>query len=120
MPFGHLTISLVEFVDGPTPGELGTYPQIPQVTAAMPGCRHRPLTFQETAELSFEVGTQLWKSTIPIGEYSPTLQATLMSVKPDAVIEVRGLHYQLIGGVEVFDDFAGPFKATIFSKKFIG
>lgn len=119
MPFGHHTISLVSYVDAALPGELGTYPQVELLTD-MPGCRHRPLTFQETAELQFDVGTQLWKSTIPIGEYSTGVAAMLRAVEPDATITVDGIKYSVIGGVEVFDDFAGPFKATIFSKKHIG
>lgn len=119
MPFGHHVISLISYVDGPTASELGTYQQVP-VSTDLPGCRHRPLTFQETAELQFDVGTQLWKSTIPIGEYSSMIQDQLRAVLPDATITVSGVQYSVIGGVEVFDDFTGPFKATIYSKKHIG
>jgi hypothetical protein len=32
MPFGHHVISIVTYVDGPTKGELGTYPQVPVAT----------------------------------------------------------------------------------------
>ena len=119
MPFGHHVISIVTYVDGPTKGELGTYPQVP-VTTNLPGCRHRPLTFQETAELQFDVGTQLWKSTIPVGEYATPVVDMLRAVLPDATITVAGVEYSVIGGVEVFDDFAGPFKATVYSKRHIG
>ena len=119
MPFGHHTISLVSYVDAALPGELGTYPQVELLTD-MPGCRHRPLTFQETAELQFDVGTELWKSTVPIGEYSPTLRAALFAARPDSRIRVGANQYSIIGGVECFDDFSAPFKATIYSKKHIG
>lgn len=119
MPFGHHTLTLVSYVDAALPGELGTYPQIELLTD-FPGCRHRPLTFQETAELQFDVATELWKSTVPIGEYSPTLRNQLIAMKPDAKLRVGTDQYSVIGGVEPFDDFTAPFKATIYSKKHIG
>ena len=119
MPFGHATVTLVSYSDALVPGELGTYPQVETLIDA-PGCRHRPLTFQETAELQFDVATELWKTTIPIGEYGPTLRGQIASIQPDDVIRVNGTQYSIIGGVEPFDDFTGPFKATIYSKKHIG
>lgn len=119
MPFGHHTLTLVSYVDAALPGELGTYPQIELLTD-FPGCRHRPLTFQETAELQFDVATELWKSTVPIAEYSDALRNQLLAMKPDATLRVLGNQYSIIGGVEGFDDFAAPFKATIYSKKHTG
>lgn len=119
MPFGHVTVSLVALADGPVPGALGTYPQVETLTD-FPGCRHRPLTFQETAELQFDVATQFWKTTIPIGEYGATLRNKLVAAEPDDLIKVNGVKYSIIGGVEPFDDFTAPFKATIYSKRHIG
>lgn len=112
-------MTFVSFVDGPTPGKLGTYPRVP-VTFDAPGCRHRPLTFAETAELAFDVATEWWRTTIPIGEYSPTLRDQISSIEPDAVIRVDGVEYAVVGGVRQFKDFTGPFKATIHSKRHIG
>jgi hypothetical protein len=105
--------------DGDTPGELGTYPQIPTPVDA-PGCRHRPLTFKETAELQFDVATKIWKTTIPIAEYSSALREQIVAAEPDDTIKVDDIEYSIIGGVEPFDDFTAPFKATIYSKKHIG
>lgn len=119
MPFGHHTVTLVSYSDAATPGELGTYAQVEELTDA-PGCRHRPLTFQETAELQFDVATELWKTTIPIGEYSSTLRERIVAAQPNDTIRVNGTQYSIIGGVEPFDDFTRPFKATIYSKKHIG
>lgn len=119
MPFGHVTVTLVSYADAATPGALGTYAQVETLTDA-PGCRHRPLTFQETAELQFDVATELWKTTIPIGEYGETLRDKIVAAQPDDVIRVGGNQYSIIGGVEPFDDFTKPFKATIYSKKHIG
>ena len=119
MPFGGDTVTFVSFVDGPTPGPLGTYPQV-EVTFDAPGCRHRPLTFAETAELAFDVATEWWRTTLPIGEYGQTLLDKLKLVEPDAVIRVDNVDYAVVGGVRMFKDFSGPFKATIHSKRHIG
>lgn len=119
MAFGHVTVTLVLRTKGVTPGELGTYP-FTKTEVSLPGCRHRPLTFKETAELAFDVATELWRTTVPIGEYSATLRGQLASAKPDDTIKVGGVEYSIIGGIEMFDDFSGPFKATINSKKHLG
>lgn len=119
MPFGHVTVTFMLHSDAATPGELGTYAQVPTPVDA-PGCRHRPLTFRETAELQFDVATELWKTTIPIGEYSSTLRDQIVAAEPDDTIKVNNVEYSIIGGVEPFDDFTTPFKATIISKKHIG
>lgn len=119
MPFGVDTVTLVSYADGPIAGELGTYPQV-ETTSEAPGCRHRPLTFKETVEVSFDVATELWKTTIPIGEYSPSVRSQVLALQPDDVIRVDGVQYSIIGGVRPFGDFTSPFKATIFSKRQIG
>lgn len=119
MPFGASVVTFVTHVDAPTPGELGTYPQVPSTFDA-PGCRHRPLTFQETAELQFDVATEFWRTTLPIGEYSESLLNQIRAIQPDDTIMVNGVEYSIIGGVRLFDDFSGPFKATLHSKRHIG
>jgi hypothetical protein len=119
VPFGHVTVTLLLHTSAATPGELGTYAQV-EVPVTCPGCRHRPLTFRETAELEFDVATKLWKTTIPIGEYSSALRNQIVAAEPDDTIKVDGIEYSIIGGVEPFDDFTAPFKATIISKKHIG
>lgn len=119
MPFGIDTVRLVTYVDGPIAGELGTFPRVPSYTDA-PGCRHRPLTFTEKVEMAFDVATELWKSTIPIGEYGATLRNAVLAAEAEAEIEVDGTTYAIVGGVQPFKDFTGWFKATIISKKQTG
>ena len=118
MPFGPDVITLVTYTDGAV-GELGTAAQVPHYVEA-PGCHHQPLTFQETAELAFDVATEFWKSTIPIGEYSEELRESVLALQPDSEIEVAGVRYSVVGGVRPFKDFTGWFKATIMSKRHIG
>lgn len=115
MPFGTDTIQIVSLAASGPPDELGMHTLVETVTAA-PGCRHRPLTFRETAELNFNIATQPWKSTIPIGEYNAALQAKVRAIKSNDVIRVDGQDYQVVGGVRPFNDFELPFKATIISQ----
>lgn len=119
MPFGPDTVELVSLTDTGIAGELGTYQQAETVVIA-PGCHHRPLTFSETAELQFDVATQLWKTTIPIGEYSDELRDSVVAITAGDVIRVDGQQYQIVGGVLPFKDFSDLFKATIVSKKHTG
>ena len=116
MSFGVDTVIFVSYSDADTPGELGTYPQVETLTSA-PGCRHRPLTYNETIELGYDVATEMWKTTIPIGEYSDALRQQIVSVKNDDTIRVDGAQYQIVGGVMPFKDFTGWFKATVISRK---
>lgn len=119
MPFGTDSVTLVARVDSPTVGELGTYDQT-EVTLELPGCHHRPMTFTETAELQFDVGTEVWKTTVPIREYDPSVRAALLAVKPDDRLRVGGVEYNIVAGVRAHNDFSGPFKATIVSNKHTG
>lgn len=110
---------LVSRTDTGVAGELGTYAQAETTTEA-PGCHHRPLTFAETAELQFDIATEMWRTTIPIGEYSEGLRDAVLAHGPGDVIRVDGQQYQIIGGIRPHKDFTDPFKATIISKKHIG
>ncbi len=64
MAFGTKTITFVNYVEAGTPGALGTY-AVSEVKVDAPNCRHRPLTFKETAELDTDVATELWKTVRP-------------------------------------------------------
>jgi hypothetical protein len=112
-------VQAVAHTDAATPGELGTYPQV-ETLIVMPGCRHRPLTHTEKAELEFNVGTEMWKTTIPIGEYSEELRAAILALQHDDTLRIHGNEYRIEGGVRPHDDFVRPFKATIISEKHIG
>lgn len=119
MPFGVDTVTIVDLEKTGTADELGNFALAEKLTNA-PGCRHRPLTFTETAELEFDIGTELWRSTLPLTEFSTSVRNKVMAAKVNDVIRVDGNDYQIVGGIRVFKDENGPFKATIISKKHIG
>lgn len=116
MPFGPDTVTFVSYSNAATPGELGTYPQVETLTTA-PGCHHRPLTYKEAIELGYDVATELWKTTIPIGEYTTELRETIVALQNDDAIRVDGKQYWIVGGVQPFKDFTAYFKATVISKR---
>lgn len=116
MPFGPDVVTFVSYSDAATPGELGTYPQVETLIEA-PGCRHRPLTYQEAVELGYDVATKMWKTTIPIGEYGDALREQIVASRPDGTIRVDGIQYSIVGGVQPYKDFTGWFKATLISKR---
>lgn len=119
MPFGPDVVELVSLTNAASPGELGTYDKIETITPA-PGCHHRPLTFSETAELQYDIAMELWKTTIPIGEYSESLREKVEQITAGDLIRVGGQTYQIVGGVRLFKDFSALFKATIVSHKHTG
>jgi hypothetical protein len=119
VPFGPDVVTLVTHVDGSTVGELGTYTQT-EVTIELPGCHHRPMTFTETAEAEFNIGTEPWKTTVPIREYSESVREALAAAQANDTLRVGGREYNIIAGVRVHSDFSGPFKATIVSEKHTG
>jgi hypothetical protein len=116
MPFGPDVVTFVSYSDADAPGELGTYPQVETLTIA-PNCHHRPLTYREAVELGYDVATEMWKTTIPIGEYDDALREKIMAAQPDDAIRVDGKQYQIVGGVQPYKDFTTWFKATLISKK---
>jgi hypothetical protein len=121
--FGGQTITFVDRDQDKTgePDELGHYP-LKNTGVDAPGCRHRPMTFKEAMELGYEVGTEVWKSTIPIGEYfsdatKAAAYAAVVGAKAADVIVVDGVTYQIDVGVRPHPDMAGiPFTATLISK----
>jgi len=119
MPFGPDVVELVSLANSATPGELGTYSKVETSTFA-PGCHHRPLTFSETAELQYDIATELWRTTIPIGEYSEELREAVLQVTAGDLIRVDGEEYRIVGGVRPFKDFSALFKATVVSQKHTG
>jgi hypothetical protein len=116
MSFGPDVVTFVSYSDAATPGGLGTYAQVETLIEA-PNCHHRPLTYNEVVELGYDVATAMWKTTIPIGEYSDALRQQIVAVQNDDSIRVDGTQYRIVGGVMPFKDFTGWFKATVISKK---
>lgn len=122
MPFGGQTITFVDIdLTGDAGGdEMGEREPVETTTPA-PGCRHRPLTFKESAELEFNVATEVWRSTIPVCEYDAVLREKVLSAKSTDVIEVDGKRYRIIGGIRHHPDMDGnPFKVTIISERTYG
>lgn len=119
MPFGPDVVELVSLTNAAVPGELGTYAKVETVTSA-PGCHHRPLTFSETAELEYDIATEMWRTTIPISEYSVELRDAVLAITAGDLIRVDGAEYQIVGGIRPFKDFSKLFKATILSRKHTG
>lgn len=121
MPFGGDSIAFGDrdADTSGTPDEFGHFPISTATTVAL-GCRHRPLTFQETKELELDIATEWWRSTVPVFEYTAEIREKVMSAKPNDVITVGGVTYQINGGVRTHPDMAGiPFKTTIISKLII-
>lgn len=111
--FGGQTITVVDYQDTDHLGALGTYERA-EVTTDVPGCRHRPLPFSETAEGDTDVATENWKTT------APPVPAVL-AAQADGVLRVDGVEYRIIGGPRVFTDLQGqPFKVTVVSRRVTG
>lgn len=74
------------------------------------GCRHRPLSVNETPEWVTDVGTQVWKTTAPPAD-------AILALDTASTIEVDEVTYQVIAGAQPFPDKSGTlFKVTILSK----
>lgn len=113
-------ITFTTFEKSGVADEFGGYALVETSTSA-PGARHRPLTHKEVVDLQFDVATEWWRSTLPLGEYDAAKLAIITAVPPNSVIDVDGQRYQIDGGVRPHPDMEGrPFKMTIISKKQIG
>jgi hypothetical protein len=99
----------------PTLAGTGTYSELgEEITTesqvSVPGCRHRPLSAQETPVSLTDVGTQIWKSTCPPVDAAVTAQTR-------GTLLVDGVVYEIVGGAQPFTDMSGVmFKVTILSK----
>lgn len=117
MSFGTATVVFISRQQTGPSDSLGEVPIVDVPTSA-PGCRHRPLKPTEKVELNLDIATEYWRSTLPLFEYAAPLLAIAKAAKNTDVIEVDGQEYQIIGGVQPFDDLEGmPFKMTIISQK---
>lgn len=116
MSFGNDVIVFKHLQKSGTADEDGNF-QMTTVLTSAPGCRHRPLSFQEQADLGYDVETEMWKSTVPLLAYDNTVRGIVMGAKGNDVINVNGKDYQIIGGVRPHGDMDSvPFKMTIISK----
>lgn len=116
MSFGDTTVTFVARTATGSAGRLGTKAKNP-LSVDAPGCRHRPLRASEKPEWLTNVSTQVWKTTVPIGEYAPVVVDTIMAAaKANSVIRVDGVEYQIVGGGQPFDDMSALFKLTVLSQ----
>ncbi|WP_349318992.1 hypothetical protein [Mycolicibacterium canariasense] len=79
------------------------------VDVPVEGCRHRPLSAQEAAEVVGDVATQVWKTTAPP-------EAAAVAARSTGTMKVDGRTFHIIGGAQVFEDYTDPFKVTILSE----
>lgn len=108
--FGGQVVTFVKITPTGVYGDRGT-PELAETSTQVPGCRHRPLTFQETIELNLDTATEWWKTT------APPVPAVLAATANDE-IEEAGRRYQIHGGIRPFPDMDGqPYKVTIVSKR---
>lgn len=108
--FGAQTVTAITATGTGSYDSLGM-PTVTTTRADIPGCRHRPLRFDETPEFVTNTATQVWKTTAP-----PT--AAALAVGPNAVLEVAGIKYKVIAGAQAFTDFSGQVhKVTILSQR---
>ena len=107
--FGEQTITFPTRTGTGTFNELGE--EITTVSeVSVPGCRHRPLSAEETPVSLTDVGTQIWKSTCPPVDAAVT-------AKTAGTLRVGGVVYEIVGGAQPFTDMSGVmFKVTILSK----
>lgn len=110
MTFGPTTVTFVKVIEDDTNRDEWNNPTETRTTTDVPGCMFRPLTFKEQAPVDVDKVTNRWKCT------APPVAAVLAAAATDELI-VDGVTYQIEGGVEVFTDFSGPFKATIICER---
>lgn len=106
MIFGPTTVTFVKVAEDTTNRDEWNNPAEIRTQTDVPGCMFRPLTFKEQAPVDVDKVTNRWKCT------APPVAAVLAAVATDEVI-VDGVTYEIEGGVEVFGDFAAPFKCTV-------
>lgn len=116
MSFGNDTLVFKHLVKVGEPDSRGQY-QMNEVDTSAPGCRHRPLTFQETVDAQLDIATEWWRTTMPLKDYDENLIAAVTSMQPQDSFMVGGTRFQIHGGVRPHPDMASvPFKMTIISK----
>ena len=76
----------------------------------VPGCRFRPMDYQELIDLG-DVTTQKWRLTAP-----PV--AAILDASAIDEIKVDGVSYQVVGGIKPFPDMNGSlYKVTIICER---
>lgn len=109
-PFGNQTVTFVTVTENLAVRDRYNQPTKVRVGVAVPNCRFRPMTAQETIDLG-DVVNDPYKCT------APPVAAVLAADSIDEVV-VAGVTYQIVGGVRVFPDLDGdPFKVTVICER---
>lgn len=108
MSFGSQTVSFVTIVGTGVYDEFGAEVTTP-TDVPVAGCRHRPLSAAEAAEVGGNVATQVWKTTAPTA-------AAAIAAKSTGTLKEGGRTFHILGGAKPFEDFSDPFKVTILSE----
>lgn len=128
MTFGIQTVTLVTRSPATTPDDLGTYPMV-ETLVEMPGCTHRPIRPEglrgagmARAEEQPAVGVSSaiiwWRTSVPIGTYSASLRAAVLTVQASDQLRYNGETFQIITEPEQHPDFGNPgFKLTLTSER---
>lgn len=109
MTFGDRTVTFVTVTETGEPNSLGIRPK-QRTEVPVTGCRHRPLSVEETPEAMTNVATQIWKTTAPP-------EAAAIAAASTGELKVDGVTYVIIGDAKPFEDMANPFKVTILSRE---
>jgi hypothetical protein len=110
--FGDQTVTFVAVTNGAL-DRLGIPAQV-RTEIAVPGCRFRPLSAEETVGLT-DLATEVWKCT------APPVAAVLAAMAIDEV-KHNGITYQIVGGVKPYNDYFSNtvHKVTVLCQKQIG
>lgn len=107
MTFGNAVVTFVKVAENDSVRDRYGHPAETTTSTDVPGCLFRPVSFKETSPIATQQVLQRWKCT------APPVAAAMGAAATDEVI-VDGVTYQIVGGAEVFSDFNGPFKVTLY------
>lgn len=108
MSFGSQTLTFTVVAGTGTYNDYGDE-IVTETTAAVSGCRHRPLSAAEASETYGDVARQVWRSTCPP-------EAAVVAAKSTGSFTEGGKTFHIIGGVQPHEDFSAPFVVTIDSE----
>jgi hypothetical protein len=107
--FGDQTLTFVAVTDG-TEDRNGIPAQI-RTELSVEGCHFRPLKTSEKVGLVENIATEMWQATCPPDD------GVLAATAIDEIVYL-GETYQIVGGVQPFNDFSSNvFKVTVLAQK---
>lgn len=106
MSYGHDTVTFVTVTDNPSVKNRYGNPQQVRTETSVQGCHVRPLKPSEKIELG-DISKDGWKIT------APPVDVVLNASATDEV-QIGGNTYQIVGGIQVYNDLNRVFKVTIY------